>query len=54
MDIPLSLLKLPNKGMGFPFHPLKLPNKEREEYFKITFFIRLYSIPFHSLLPNEA
>ena len=27
-------LKLPNKGMSFPLPPLKLPNKEREEYFK--------------------
>ena len=27
-------LKLPNKGMSFPLLPLKLPNKEREEYFK--------------------
>ena len=43
------LLKLPNKGMGFPFPPLKLPNKVRKKYSKMIFFI-----PFHSLLPNEA
>ena len=43
------LLKLPNKRMGFPFPPLKLPNKEIEEYSKIILFI-----PFHSLLPNEV
>ena len=24
-------LKLPNKGMDFPFSPLKFPNKRREE-----------------------
>ena len=47
------LLKLPNKGMGFSFPPLKLPNKRREEYFKIIFFIPFHSIPFHSLPPNE-
>ena len=41
-------LKLPNKGMVFPFLPLKPQNKRREEYFKIILFI-----PFHSLLPNE-
>ena len=29
------LVKLPNKGMDFPFHLLKLLNKEMEEYFKI-------------------
>jgi len=28
-------LKLPNKGMNFPFIPLKLPNKRREEYYKL-------------------
>ena len=34
--------------MNFPFPPLKLPNKRREEYSKnIPFF------PFHSLLPNK-
>ena len=43
------LLKLPNKGMGFPFPSLKLPNKGREEYSKIILLIL-----FHSLLPNEA
>ena len=43
------LLKLSNKGMGFPFPPLKLPNKERKEYSKIIIFIH-----FHSLLPNKA
>ena len=29
------LVKLPNKGMNFPFHLLKLLNKEMEEYSKI-------------------
>ena len=41
------LFKLPNKGMSFLFPSLKLPNKEREEYFKMILFI-----PFHSLLPR--
>ena len=40
------LLKLPNKGMSFPFPSLKLSNKGSEEYSKIILFI-----PF---LPNEA
>jgi len=45
------LLKLPNKGMDFPFPPLKLSNKGREgkgreKYFKMIFFIHFYSIPF--------
>ena len=44
-------LKLSNKGMNFLFPPLRLPNKEREEYSKIIF---LHSFPFDSLLPNEA
>ena len=35
-------LKLPNKGMSFPFPPLKLSNKKKEEYSKI--------IPFHFIL----
>ena len=39
-------LKLPNKGMDFPFPPLKLPNKRREEYSKIILFIPFHSIPF--------
>lgn len=43
------LLKFPNKGMCFPFPPLKLPNKGKEEYFKMILFI-----PFHSLLRSEA
>ena len=47
-------LKLPNKEIGFPFPPLKLPNYGREEYFKIILFIHFNSIPFHSLLPNKA
>jgi len=36
------LLKLLNKGMRFPFPPLKLPNKRREEYSKIILFILFY------------
>ena len=32
-------IKLLNKGMDFSFLPLKLPNKEREEYSKIILFI---------------
>ena len=39
-------LKLPNKGMDFSFPPLKLSNKEMEEYSKIIIFIRFHSIPF--------
>ena len=39
------LLKLPNKGMNFPFPPLKLPNKEMEEYSKMILFIPFHSIP---------
>ena len=38
-------LKLPNKGMSFPFPPLKLPNMRMEEYFKIILFIHFHSIP---------
>ena len=41
--------KLPNNGMGFPFPSLKFPNKGMKEYSKM-----ILSIPFHSLLPNEA
>ena len=41
-------LKLSSKEMNFPFSPLKLANKGREEYSKIILFI-----PFHSLLPNK-
>ena len=40
------LLKLPNKGINFQFPPLKLPNKEREEYSKMILFIHFHSIPF--------
>ena len=43
------LFKLPNKGMSFPFPPLKLQNKRIEEYSKMILFIS-----FNSLLPNEA
>ena len=39
------LLKLQYKGNDFSFPPLKLPNKEREEYFKIIIFISFHSIP---------
>ena len=44
-------LKLPNKGMDFPFPPLRLLNKGREgkgreKYFKIILFIHFHSIPF--------
>ena len=39
-------LKLLNKGMDFLFPPLILPNKGREEYSKIIFFIHFHSIPF--------
>ena len=39
-------LKLSNKGIDFPFSPLKLPNKGREEYSKIILFIHFYFIPF--------
>ena len=39
-------LKVPNKGMDFPFPPLKLPNKGREEYSKMILFIPFHSIPF--------
>ena len=40
------LLKLQNKRMDFPFPPLKLPNKGREECSKIILFIHFPSIPF--------
>ena len=40
------LLKLPNKGMSFPFPPLKLPNMGREEYSKIILIIHFHSISF--------
>ena len=40
------LFKLPNKEMGFPFSPLKLPNKGREEYSKMILFIHFHSISF--------
>ena len=39
-------LKLPNKRMNFPFPPLKLPKKGREEYSKIIIFIHFHSILF--------
>ena len=39
-------LKLPNKGMDFPFPSLKLSNKGMEEYSKIILFIPFHSIPF--------
>ena len=39
-------LKLTNKRMSFPFPPLKLPNKGREEYSKIILFIHFHPIPF--------
>ena len=48
------LLKLPNKGMSFPFPPLNLLNKGREEYSKMILFIYFNFILFHSLLPNGA
>ena len=38
--------KLLNKEMNFPFSPLKLPNKGREEYSKIIIFIYFHSILF--------
>ena len=39
-------LKLPNKGMNFPFPPLRLPNKGMKEYSKIILFIHFHSILF--------
>ena len=39
-------LKLLNKGMNFPFPPLKLQNKRMEEYSKIILFIPFHFIPF--------
>ena len=42
------LLKLSNKGMDFPFTPLKLPNKGMEEYSKMILFIPFHFIPFPS------
>ena len=42
-------LKLLNKGMNFPFPPLKLPNKGRGKYSKIILFILFNSILFHPL-----
>ena len=39
-------LRLPNKRMSFPFPPLKLSNKGREEYSKIILFIPFPSISF--------
>ena len=38
-------LKLSNRGMDFPFAPLKLPNKGRKKYSKIILFIPFHSIP---------
>ena len=39
-------LKLTDKIIDFPFPPLKLPNKGREEYSKMILFIHFHSIPF--------
>ena len=39
-------IKLPNKGIGFTFPPLKLSNKGNDEYSKLIFFIHFYSILF--------
>ena len=44
--------KLPNKGMGFPFPLLKLPNKGMEEYSKMIIFIHFHFIPF--LPPKQS
>ena len=41
----LSHFKVPNKGIDFPFPPLKLQNKGRDEYSKIILFISFHSIP---------
>ena len=38
-------LKLPNKGMDFPFPLLKLPNKRREKYSKLFFLFLSISFP---------
>ena len=38
--------KLPNKVIDFSFLSLKLPNKRREEYFKIILFILFHFILF--------
>ena len=38
--------------MDFPFPPLKLSNKGMENI--LRWFFSFLSIPFHSLLPNEA
>ena len=46
-------LKLPNKGIDFPFPPLKLPNKRREEYSKIIIFIPFHSISSFQVEPNS-
>ena len=40
------ILKPSNKGMDFPFPPLKLPNKGMKEYSKMILFIPFHSIPF--------
>ena len=47
-------LKLLNKRISFSFPPLKLPNKGREEYFKIIIFIHFYSIPFSPPKKNQT
>jgi len=39
-------LKVSNKGMDFPFLPLKLSNKEIEEFSKSILFIHFHSISF--------
>ena len=51
MSVPFYLfhtlpIKLSIKGMNFPFPPLKLLNKGREEYSKIILFIPFHFIPF--------
>ena len=47
-------LKLSNKGMDFPFPPLKLPNRRMEEYSKIILFIHFFSIPFPPPKPTDT
>ena len=47
-------LKLPNKRMSFSFILLKLPNKGREEYYKIILFILFHSISFTHSKQGQA
>ena len=47
-------LKLPNKRMSFSFLLLKLPNKGREEYYKIILFILFHSISFTHSKQGQA